>query len=195
MEPGTPVRGAALGRDGFRVTRFQYYWRLERRLARSPGPGPLLPFLRPNPLPSLTSRRPAPLLSTPGVAGAGSGPPYSPEDPVVHTTTQTIGRHPCPALSPAAPRDHHAPPHRRRKSRDLPRPGQRGCCPSCSALHILLRALQATLKEACPTAPATSSMGTVSFLHRFGSSLSPHFHYHVCVVDGSFTPGPERLQI
>jgi hypothetical protein len=29
-------------------------------------------------------------------------------------------------------------------------------------------------------------MGAVSFLHRFGSSLNPHFHYHVCVVDGLF---------
>ena len=55
-----------------------------------------------------------------------------------------------------------------------------------AVLHILLRALQATLREACPTAPATSSMGAVSFLHRFGSSLNPHFHYHVCVVDGLF---------
>jgi hypothetical protein len=29
-------------------------------------------------------------------------------------------------------------------------------------------------------------MGAVSFLHRFGSSLNPHFHYHLCVVDGLF---------
>jgi hypothetical protein len=42
-------------------------------------------------------------------------------------------------------------------------------------LHILLRALQATLREACPTAPRTAAMGAVSFLHRFGSSLNPHF--------------------
>jgi hypothetical protein len=41
------------------------------------GPGPHCPFLRPNDLPSLTSRRPTPLLSTPGASGAGSGPPYS----------------------------------------------------------------------------------------------------------------------
>jgi len=53
-----------------------------------------------------------------------------------------------------------------------------------AVLHILLRALQATLRKACPTAPAASSMGAVSFLHRFGSSLNPHFHYHLCVVDG-----------
>jgi hypothetical protein len=34
------------------------------------------------------------------------------------------------------------------------------------------------------------SFGAVSFLHRFGSSLNPHFHYHLCVVDGLFQ-GPE----
>ena len=55
-----------------------------------------------------------------------------------------------------------------------------------AVLHILLRALQATLREACPTAPRTASCGAVSFLHRFGSSLNPHFHYHLCVVDGLF---------
>ena len=53
-------------------------------------------------------------------------------------------------------------------------------------LHILLRALQATLREACPTAPTDASFGAISFLHRFGSSLNPHFHYHLCVVDGLF---------
>ena len=55
-----------------------------------------------------------------------------------------------------------------------------------AVLHILLRALQATLREACPTAPRTAATGAVSFLHRFGSSLNPHFHFHVCVVDGLF---------
>jgi len=55
-----------------------------------------------------------------------------------------------------------------------------------AVLHILLRALQATLRKACPTAPPSASFGAVSFLHRFGSSLNPHFHYHLCVVDGLF---------
>ena len=55
-----------------------------------------------------------------------------------------------------------------------------------AVLHILLRALQATLRQACPTAPATASFGAVSFLHRFGSSLNPHYHFHLCVVDGLF---------
>jgi len=55
-----------------------------------------------------------------------------------------------------------------------------------AVLHILLRALRATLREACPTAPASASIGAVSFLHRFGSSLNPHYHFHLCVVDGLF---------
>lgn len=55
-----------------------------------------------------------------------------------------------------------------------------------AVLHILLRALRATLREACPTAPTSASIGAVSFLHRFGSSLNPHFHFHVLVVDGLF---------
>ena len=59
-----------------------------------------------------------------------------------------------------------------------------------AVLHILLRALHTTLREACPTAPQAAAMGAVSFLHRFGSSLNPHFHFHLCVVDGLF----ERLE-
>jgi len=55
-----------------------------------------------------------------------------------------------------------------------------------AVLHILLRALQATLRKACPTAPKAAAMGAVSFLHRFGSSLNPHFHFHLVVVDGLF---------
>ena len=55
-----------------------------------------------------------------------------------------------------------------------------------AVLHILLRALRTTLREASPTAPASAAMGAVSFLHRFGSSLNPHFHFHLCVVDGLF---------
>lgn len=42
------------------------------------------------------------------------------------------------------------------------------------------------MREASPTAPRTTSFGSVSFLHRFGSSLNPHYHYHLCVVDGLF---------
>ena len=55
-----------------------------------------------------------------------------------------------------------------------------------AVLHIVLRALQATLREASPTSPPSASLAVASFLHRFGSSLNPHFHYHLAVVDGLF---------
>jgi len=55
-----------------------------------------------------------------------------------------------------------------------------------AVLHILLRTLRAALRPACPSAQAGASFGTVSFLHRLGSSLSPHHHHHLCVVDGLF---------
>ncbi len=48
-----------------------------------------------------------------------------------------------------------------------------------AVLHFLLRALQATLREVCPTAPASASFGAVSFLHRFGSSLNPHYQHTI----------------
>jgi hypothetical protein len=31
-----------------------------------------------------------------------------------------------------------------------------------------------------------AQLGAVSFLHRFGSALHPHFHFHVVVLDGVF---------
>jgi hypothetical protein len=33
---------------------------------------------------------------------------------------------------------------------------------------------------------ATLHIGAVAFIHRFGSSLNGHVHFHVCVVDGVF---------
>ncbi len=42
------------------------------------------------------------------------------------------------------------------------------------------------MRKSSPTAPADASFGAVSFLHRFGSSLNPHFHFHLCVTDGLF---------
>jgi hypothetical protein len=41
-------------------------------------------------------------------AGGHTGPCHSTKNPVVHTTTQAIARHPCPALPSTPPRDHHA---------------------------------------------------------------------------------------
>lgn len=57
-------------------------------------------------------------------------------------------------------------------------------------LHVFLRAIRSTLRDASPGAPRSvrdARMGAVSFLHRFGSSLNAHFHYHVVVLDGVFS--------
>ena len=40
---------------------------------------------------------------------------------------------------------------------------------------------------------ARSRLGTVSFLHRFGSTLNRHVHLHACVIDGVFTATPEGV--
>ena len=39
--------------------------------------------------------------------------------------------------------------------------------------------------------PASLHLGAVAFIHRFGSSLNTHVHFHVCVVDGVFEVLPD----
>jgi len=61
-------------------------------------------------------------------------------------------------------------------------------------LKIFLRAIRSTLHITSPGAPAFAAeihIGAVSFLHRFGSSLNAHFHYHVVVLDGVFAESEE----
>ncbi len=59
-----------------------------------------------------------------------------------------------------------------------------------AALRIFLRVVQQSLQSHCPGAakadPASLHLGAVAFIHRFGSSLNTHVHFHVCVVDGVF---------
>jgi len=59
-----------------------------------------------------------------------------------------------------------------------------------AALRIFLRVVQQSLLTHCPGAakahPASLHLGAVAFIHRFGSSLNTHVHFHVCVVDGVF---------
>jgi hypothetical protein len=49
--------------------------------------------------------------------------------------------------------------------------------------------------SALPVTPASATrdarLGAVSFLHRFGSALNPHFHFHVVVLDGVFSEGDD----
>lgn len=67
-----------------------------------------------------------------------------------------------------------------------------------AALHIFLRAVQQSLQAHCPSAaqcdPVSLRLGAVAFIHRFGSNLNAHVHFHVCVVDGVFEPLPAGVQ-
>ena len=56
-----------------------------------------------------------------------------------------------------------------------------------AVLRILLRAVRTRLRHGSPGAGPDAQIGAVSFLHRFGSALNPHFHFHVVVLDGVFT--------
>jgi hypothetical protein len=58
-------------------------------------------------------------------------------------------------------------------------------------LRVLLRGIRATLRRASPPAPSDAQIGAVSFLHRFGSALNPHFHFHVVILDGVFSEGDD----
>ena len=54
-------------------------------------------------------------------------------------------------------------------------------------LAIFLRALSSALRDASPGAPGAvrdAQFGAISFPQRFGSSLNPHYHYHVLALDG-----------
>ena len=57
-------------------------------------------------------------------------------------------------------------------------------------LRIFLRVIEQTLQANCPVAAhvdkAALHIGAVAFIHRFGSSLNEHVHFHVCAVDGVF---------
>jgi hypothetical protein len=57
-------------------------------------------------------------------------------------------------------------------------------------LRIFLRVMAQTLQANSPGATnvdkAALHIGAVAFIHRFGSSLNEHVHFHVCAVDGVF---------
>ena len=57
-------------------------------------------------------------------------------------------------------------------------------------LRIFLRVIAQTLQTHSPGAAhmdkAGLHVGAIAFIHRFGSSLNEHVHFHVCVVDGVF---------
>jgi hypothetical protein len=58
-------------------------------------------------------------------------------------------------------------------------------------LGVFLRAVETTIRQNSPNAPAGSRFGAVVFVHRFGSYLNTHIHYHVLVTDGVFSAGQD----
>ncbi|MDP3539992.1 MAG: transposase [Azonexus sp.] len=41
------------------------------------------------------------------------------------------------------------------------------------------------LREHSPACPVTARIGAVAFIHRFGSSLNEHAHFHCCVIESA----------
>jgi len=57
-----------------------------------------------------------------------------------------------------------------------------------AVLRIFLRAVEHCLREHSPGCGTSAHIGAVAFIHRFGSSLNEHVHFHCCIVDGVFEP-------
>jgi len=57
-----------------------------------------------------------------------------------------------------------------------------------AVLRILLRGVERCLREHSPGCGTAARIGAVAFIHRFGSSLNEHTHFHCCIVDGVFQP-------
>jgi hypothetical protein len=60
-----------------------------------------------------------------------------------------------------------------------------------SVLHIFLRVVEEALRQSSPGAGLRARFGAVSFVHRFGSALNAHLHFHCAVIDGVFQPDAE----
>ena len=57
-------------------------------------------------------------------------------------------------------------------------------------LRIFSRVIEQCLLRQCPGVAkldkASVHIGAVAFIHRFGSSLNTHVHFHICAIDGVF---------
>ena len=58
------------------------------------------------------------------------------------------------------------------------------------ALRLLLRVVEQCLQAHSPGSGPAVRLGTVAFIHRFGSRLNAHLHFHRVVIDGVFEPAP-----
>jgi hypothetical protein len=55
-----------------------------------------------------------------------------------------------------------------------------------AALRLFLRVVEQCLRARSPGAGTAARLGAVAFIHRFGSTLNPHLHFHCVVIDGVF---------
>ena|SRR5436190_747472 len=53
-----------------------------------------------------------------------------------------------------------------------------------AALHLFLREVEQCLRAHSPGSCPAARLGAVAFIHRFGSTLNPHLHFHCVVIDG-----------
>jgi hypothetical protein len=51
---------------------------------------------------------------------------------------------------------------------------------------LYLRAVGSCLRAHSPGAGRAARLGSVAFIHRFGSTLNAHLHFHCVVIDGVF---------
>jgi Putative transposase/Transposase zinc-binding domain len=59
-----------------------------------------------------------------------------------------------------------------------------------AALRVFLRAVEQCLRTHSPGSGSSARFGAVTFIHRFGSTLNLHLHFHCVVIDGVFAPAP-----
>jgi hypothetical protein len=59
-----------------------------------------------------------------------------------------------------------------------------------AALRLFLRVVEQCLRAHSPGAGTAARLGAVAFIHRFGSTLNPHRHFHCVVIDGVFASDP-----
>ena len=55
-----------------------------------------------------------------------------------------------------------------------------------AALRLFLRAVEQCLRAHSPGSGPAVRLGAVAFIHRFGSTLNAHLHFHCVVIDGVF---------
>jgi hypothetical protein len=63
-----------------------------------------------------------------------------------------------------------------------------------AVLRIVLDVIEQALRQLSGCDYTTARVGASSYLHRFGSSLNPHVHFHCCVTDGLFNAEAEGVK-